>query len=97
MQTLQNLLQNITNENPDATVVVPSDGIVTLETHILLIEDLDQSDNPVVPDGYRELMDVWHMLDVIQGLSKLLEDQNGRTPSNSDLYDRFMLFLATDA
>ncbi|MBB3210704.1 hypothetical protein FHS27_006552 [Rhodopirellula rubra] len=88
---LQHFIQTIATHDSDLTIFVAA-GELTGSSEISLV-NLDENDEP---DGMRELVDVWHALEILNGVSNL--DPTLRTPGASErLLKRFIEYMHNDA
>jgi hypothetical protein len=95
--TLREVLLNIKSFEDDATVFVTIQRPVTLIS-AAAVATLEEDDGvpPEVAD-MEELMDIWHVRDILAGIERLKRDELGRCASQEELLDRFMLYLKNDA
>ena len=84
---LDALLDSLNNANAEHHICVSS-GSGDFGDAEFEIVALDDSDDPVVPEGFREFLDVSHARSIILGL---------KSQGAENLRDRFIAYLSTDA
>ncbi len=38
---------------------------------MIVVSDFDETDEPIIPEGFRELVSIWRLQDIIGGLKQL--------------------------
>jgi hypothetical protein len=94
LMTLTDLLDRLATFDDDQTVYVDAAAPLSPTIDACVSDPPDELD--ALPDGKRELMDVWHARDVLAGCRKLLDD-SGDSTSHEDCVRRFLRYLDTDA
>ena len=94
---LQKVLSDSWSVPQGSAVCVPRGEPVELGTEILLVDEPDDGSDPEIPAGWTELMQAWHVIDLMHGLARLLEGQTGREPTVQEVCDRYMVYLENGA
>ena len=92
--TLREVLERIDTFSPEASVYMADGANFDAPALVHLAEDDDPPDRM---DGMPLVMDVWRVKETLDGLRNLLGQQNGATPSQGELFDRYLEYLKNDA
>lgn len=95
--TLSRLLDQLFSYHQDAVIAIARAAPVSLEAEVLVVEELDADDEPILPSDYCELMAMWHAQEVWTGLKQLLSSGKGNQPTHAQVKARFVEYLENDA
>ena len=92
--TLREVLERIDTFAPEASVYMANTSDLDA---IAFVHETGDDDPPERVDGMPLVMDVWQVRETVDGLRSLLREQSGADPSQGDLFDRFLDYLANNA
>ena len=93
--TLREVLERIDTFPPDASVYMASAADLDAAA---LVHDSEDDDPPEQMNGMPNVMDVWHVKEILDGMRSLLREHNGGVvPSQEQLFARFLVYLKNDA
>lgn len=93
--TLRDVLLRIREFDGGAAIYV--ERPVTLSTAAIVHGNFEEEDPPDAAAGMAILIDGSHAREVLDGLYRLLRDQQGQPPTQDALLDRFLVYLKQDA